>query len=180
LVTLGALAPRAAAEVRIIRRAAIVPQMGVTCGEIRDPTSCLFSPRFAIDFIGGELHVGGLLGHTPPAGVIGGFQVGLDLGTPYFILVHGRTGHALALAVRASLDHDLVAESGHVAFYQFTNTYGPNLSIGLGTWRVSLVTRIAVGLSVVAPLNTDLTVNNQRCCTVGPALDAYVGFQIWL
>ncbi len=165
------------AEARIIRRSAIVPQLGVTCGDIRDPTSCLFAPRFAIDFIAGELHVGGLVGRYP-AGVIGGFQIGLDLGTPYFILVHGRRGPALSLAARASLDHDLIAEGSRVAFYQFTNTYGPNLSIGLGTWRVSLFTRIAVGVSVVAPLRTDLSI--QSCCAVAPALDAYVGLQVWL
>jgi hypothetical protein len=167
----------APAEARILRRTALVPAIGTTCLSLPDPTSCLFVGRFGIDFIVGDLHLGGLVGGNS-AGPVGGLQIGLDLGTPYFVAVHGRRGHALAIAVRASLDNDLLAQAGAFNRYVFSNTYGPNLSIGLGSWRISLYTRIAAGFSVTALTRSDLHI--QQCCEVHPAVDAQLGLHVWL
>jgi hypothetical protein len=172
-----AVALGTAADARIIRRTALVPAIGTTCVSLTDPTSCLFVGRFGVDFIAGDLHLGGLVGGVPGTPV-GGLQIGLDLGTPYFVAVHGHRGHALAIAVRASLDNDLLAQGGAFTRYVFSNTYGPNLSIGLGSWRVSLYTRLAVGFSVTAVTRPDLHI--LQCCDVNPALDAQLGLHVWL
>jgi hypothetical protein len=169
----------APAEVRIVRHTALVPALGVTCVSLPEADSCMFWPRFGIDFIAGDLHFAGLVGRSN-GNPYGGLQLGLDLGTPYFVAVRGYHSPALAIAVRASLDHDLLAFQGVFARYVFSNTYGPNLAIGLGTRRVSLLARIAVGWSLTANTRADLSILPGGCCAFAAAVDAYLGVLVWL
>jgi hypothetical protein len=154
-----------------------VASTGATCVNVAQGSTCMASIRAGFEFGVGELHVGTVILPGTSASAVGGaeslisnysggdantgtrpgFQVGIELGTPYFTVTDQRRRVRLMIAGRAGLDVDglFVPPDGSFTWLIVTNTYGPKLALTIGK-HVSLYFHPSVGWSRIEGLKADI------------------------
>ena len=152
-------------------KSAVTFALGTLCP---DTSRCHWLLRFGIEGRFADFH-GGLV-FRPDSYVTGvGPTLGFAVGTPYFDLADLGDGSAprpLKLAIRADLDFTTVFYPGeHQMFFAPTNTFGPNLSLGL-TENFGVFTRLGLGWNLAA--GTDFT-TGFRCCQTNFAVEWVLG-----